>query len=315
MERIVFLERGTFRVAFTRPSFDHEWVEYSSTDAIDAVERLRGASIAIVNKLPLRAAELGQLPQLKLIAIAATGVDNIDLEYCRRRGIGVCNVRNYAGHSLPEHVLMLVLTLRRNLIAYREDVTSGKWAAADQFCLLDHAIHDINGSTLGIVGYGFLGQAVARKATALGMNVLIAARRGVPKPREGRMSFEQVLGLSDVLSLHVPLTRDTKNLIAEAELRQMKTTALLINTARGNLVHEPSLLRALREGWIAGAGLDVLREEPPRNGNDLLNVDLPNLVVTPHIAWASREAMESLGRQLIANLEAFVRGEKLNRVV
>jgi glycerate dehydrogenase len=315
MERIVFLERNTFKVEFRRPHFVHEWIDYDETSADQIVERLQDATIAICNKLPLREPQLSRLPQLKLIAVAATGIDNIDLDYCKRRRIAVCNARHYAGNSLPEHVLLLMLALRRNLTAYLEDVRAEKWQQARQFSLLDHPIHDLHGATLGIVGYGFLGQAVGALAAAIGMNLLIAERKAARTIRKGRAAFNQVLEVSDVITLHCPLTDETKNLIDHSELKMMKRDSLLINTARGGLVNEKALLEALREGLIGGAAFDVLSEEPPRSGNPLLDARLPNLIVTPHVAWASREAMQTLADQLVDSLEAFVRGEMLNRVV
>lgn len=315
MERIVFLERNTFKVNFRRPLFAHEWTDHDETAADQIVDRLQSATIAICNKLPLRAPELSRLPQLKLIAVAATGVDNIDLDYCQQNEIAVCNARHYAGASLPEHVLLLMLALRRNLQAYVVDVNAGEWQQAKQFCLLDHPIHDLRGTTLGIIGYGFLGQAVGKLARAVGMKLLIAERKGATSIRSERVLFDEVLKNSDVITLHCPLTDETRNLIDQQELATMKREALLINTARGGLVNESALLKALREDEIAGAAFDVLSEEPPRHGNALLEAQLPNLIVTPHIAWASREAMQTLADQLVASLEAFVRGEMLNRVV
>jgi glycerate dehydrogenase len=315
MKRIIFLERDTFRVDFRRPGFEHEWTEFGQTRPDQVVERLRDANIAIVNKLPLREPELAILPKLKLIAVAATGVDNIDLEYCREHSIAVCNTRNYAAHSLPEHVLLLILALRRNLISYREDVKRGEWERAGQFCLLSQPIRDLHGSTLGIIGNGFLGQAVGRLAGAVGMEVLVSERKHAPAIRAGRVSFEEVLRRSDVITLHCPLTSATANLIGEPEFRLMKPDALLINTARGGLVNDKDLLCALQEHWIGGAAIDVLTKEPPREGNILLSANLPNLIVTPHVAWASQEAMQTLADQLIDNLEAFIRGEPKNRVV
>ena len=315
MERIVFLERNTFRVEFRRPQFEHEWIDYGETSSDQIVERLQDATIAICNKLPLREPQLSRLPQLKLIAVAATGVDNIDLDYCKQRGVAVCNARHYAGHSLPEHVLLLMLALRRNLTAYLDDIRAEKWQQARQFCLLDHPIHDLHGATLGIVGYGFLGQAVGALAAATGMEVLIAERKAARTIRSGRVAFNRLLEVSDVITLHCPLTDETKNLIDRTELQMMKRGSLLINTARGGLVHEKALLEALRGGLIGGAAFDVLSEEPPRSGNPLLHARLPNLIVTPHVAWASREAMQTLADQLVDSLEAFIRGEVLNRVV
>jgi glycerate dehydrogenase len=315
MERIVFLERNTFKVEFPRPQFEHEWIDHAETEALQVVERLQGATIAICNKLPLRASELSQLPQLKLIAVAATGVDNIDLAYCKQHGIAVCNARHYAGNSLPEHVMMLMLALRRNLKAYLQEVRAGAWQEAKQFCLLNHPIHDLRGATLGIIGYGFLGQAVGNLAKAVGMNLLVAERKAATSISSGRVAFPELLEAADVITLHCPLTEETRNLIDWPELQMMKRESLLINTARGGLVNENALLRALSEQQIAGAAFDVLSEEPPRGGNVLLEAELPNLIVTPHVAWASREAMQTLAVQLIDSMEGFVRGEPVNRVV
>jgi glycerate dehydrogenase len=314
IESIVFLERNTFNIPFRRPDFDHEWVEYGESDESQVVERLRDATIAICNKVGLRANTLSQLPKLKLIAVAATGTDNVDLEYCRAHNIAVCNTRGYAVSSLPEHALMLMLALRRNLVAYRDDVKAGRWQEAKKFCLLDHPIGDLRGTVLGIVGYGTLGQAMAQLGRAIGMEVIVAERKQGPSIRPERRSFADVLRLSDVLSLHCPLTDETRDLIGPSELSQMKRDALLINTARGGLIDDHALLEALKSGKIGGAGIDVLRVEPPREGNPLLEANLPNLIVTPHNAWASKQAMQTLGSQLIETLEAFVRGEPRNLI-
>ena len=315
MESIVFLERSTFNIEFRRPAFLHDWTDYEETLQSEIVSRLCNATIAICNKLPLRAETLRHLPELKLIAVAATGVDNVDLEFCRANGIAVCNTRGYAINSLPEHALMLMLALRRNLIAYRDDVKAGRWYQASQFCLLDHSISDLRGTVLGIIGYGTLGQSMAQLASAIGMEVIVSERKHVERVREGRASFEEVLRRSDVISLHCPLTEETKNLIGAEELLMMKPDAILINTARGGLVDDMALVEALRTGQIAGAGVDVLRIEPPQEGNDLLKAAQPNLIITPHNAWASRQAMQTLADQLMDNLEAFVRGEPRNLVV
>jgi len=313
-EIIVFLERNTFNVPFRRPAFAHEWSEFGETAPGEVVERLAPATIAICNKLPLRAETLSQLPKLKLIAVAATGVDNVDLAYCRSHNITVCNTRGYAVHSLPEHALMLMLALRRNLIAYRNDVKAGRWHEAKQFCLLDHPIGDLRGATLGIVGFGTLGKSMAQLGRAIGMEVFVAEHKNAMVVRDGRTGFQEVLRLSDVLSLHCPLTEETKNLIGAEELAQMKAGAILINSARGGLIDDHALIESLKNGRLAGAGIDVLRNEPPRDGNPLLEVDLPNLIVTPHNAWASRQAMQTLADQLVDNLEAFVRGSPQNIV-
>jgi glycerate dehydrogenase len=312
MERIVFLERKTIQADFRRPNFPHEWIEYGETLPDQVRERLEDASIVISNKLGLRAPDLSQLPQLRLIAIAATGSDCVDLEYCRAHGIAVCNVRGYAVNSVPEHVLMLILALRRNLFAYRDDVREGKWQSSKQFCLLTNELHDIKGSTLGIVGHGSIGQAMAGLGQAVGMRVLIAEHRNAPAIRQGRVPFADVLRQSDVISLHCPLTDETRNVIDRAEFQLMKPNALLINSARGGLVSDDALIDSLKSSRIAGAAVDVLRAEPPVHGSPLLELSLPNFIVTPHVAWASNEAVQALADQVIDNIEAFVAGKPRN---
>jgi glycerate dehydrogenase len=314
MEQIVFLDRNTLRAEIRRPAFAHEWREYEETSAAEVSERLRGATIAITNKVPLREAGLAGLTDLKFIAVAATGVDIVDLEYCRRKGIPVSNVRNYAPHSVPEHVMALILALRRHLFNYRDEIQSGAWQRARAFCLLDYPIRELHESSLGIVGHGALGRAVEQLARGFGMRVLISERKGARAVRPGRTGFEEVLRSSDILSLHCPLTAETRNLIGPAELKEMPRHSLLINTARGGLVDESALAEALRSGTIAGAGFDVLSTEPPRAGNPLLDLNLPNFILTPHVAWASREAMQALADQLIANIEAFQGGRPQNLV-
>ena len=210
---------------------------------------------------------------------------------------------------------MLMLALRRNLVAYRSDIESGDWYEAKQFCLLDHPIIDLRGSTLGIIGHGKLGQSMAHLGRALGMEVLIAERKDTNELREGRTPFDEVLRSSDVVSLHCPLTEDTKNLIGSRELELMKLDGVLINTARGGLVDDEALLSALTNKRIGGAGIDVIRVEPPQKPHALLEARLPNLIVTPHNAWASRQAMEALAEQVITNIEAFVSGTPRNLVI
>lgn len=317
MERIVYLEKESMIAEVRRPSFAHDWVEYPKTAADQVVERLRGATIAIINKVPLPAAVIDALPDLKLIAIAATGTNVVDIDACRRNGIVVCNIRGYAAHTVPEHVFSMLLALSRNLFAWRESVQAGRWQQSDQFCLFDHPIRDLHGATLGVVGSGSLGGGVVRLAEAFGMRVLRAEHKGATSIRPGYTAFAEVLAQADAISLHCPLNEATRNLIGETELRVMKCTALLINTARGGIVDEAALTRALREGWIAGAGFDVLTAEPPPVGHPMLDpalLALPNFLLTPHVAWASRPAMQALADQLIDNLEAFVAGAPRNVV-
>jgi glycerate dehydrogenase len=308
---IVFLDRESVGADVRRPDFPHNYTEHQSTwTPEDIVSRLKGATIAIINKVPMREDVLKQLPNLKLIAVAATGTDVVDKAYCKANGITVVNIRNYAFNTVPEHVLAVMFALRRNLPAYIEDVRNGRWGKVDQFCFFDHPIRDIAGSTMGIVGYGAIGKEVGKRAQALGMRVL--PYDVMPQP--GLVDFDTLLKESDVITLHMPLTPGTKNMFGAAELKKMKPTAILINTARGGLVDEAALAEALTAGTIAGAGFDVLTKEPPKEGNILLDLKLPNLIVTPHVAWASVEAMQILADQLIDNVEAFVAGKPRNVV-
>ena len=312
--RIVFLERESIRGTFRQPDFPHDYDEYPLSAAEDVTARVREASIVITNKVVLRGELLATLPKLKMIACAATGTDNVDLAWCREHGIVVSNIRGYAANTVPEHVIALAMALRRNLLAYRRDVRDGQWQRSPNFCFFDHPIRDLHGATLGLIGRGSLGEGVARLAEAFGMRVLWAERKGAEKVGPGRTAFAELLRQSDVVSLHCPLNDATRGLIGEAELRLMKPEAILINTARGGIVDEAALVRALKENWIGGAGFDVLSKEPPREGNPLLELDQPNFILTPHVAWASAGAMQALLDQLTGNLEAFARGEPRNRV-
>ncbi|MBC7685008.1 MAG: D-2-hydroxyacid dehydrogenase [Bdellovibrionales bacterium] len=314
MHKIVFLDRDSLLATVRKPAFEHQWAEYPATTPAAVVERLRGATIAITNKVPLRAAEIAQLPDLRMVAIAATGTDNVDLTACRDLGIVASNIRNYSLVSVPEHVFTLMLALRRNLRAYTSDVEAGLWEKSSRFCLLDHPIGDLAGSTLGIVGYGALGRKVALLARAFGMRVIVASRAPVIEDGVTRAPLAELLRSADIVSLHLPLTEHTRNLIGAAELASMKRSALLINTARGGLVDEAALAQALRNGVIAGAGFDVLGQEPPTPGNPLLSLRLPNFILTPHVAWASAGAMQTLADMLVENIEAFERGAPLNLV-
>ncbi len=312
--RIVFLERESIRGEFRRPDFPHDYEEYPLSAAEDVPARVREASIVITNKVVLHGELLATLPNLKMVACAATGTDNVDIEWCRSHGVVVSNIRGYAVHTVPEHVFALILTLRRKLPDYRRDVQAGRWQQAPMFCFFDYPIGDLHGATLGIFGRGSLGEGVARLAEAFGMRVLWGEHKGADKVRPGRTAFADVLREADVISLHCPINEATRGMIGEAELKTMKRDALLINAARGGLVDEAAVARALKEGWIGGAGFDVLSKEPPREGNPLLTLDLPNFILTPHVAWASAGAMQALLDQLTGNLEAFARGEPRNRV-
>jgi glycerate dehydrogenase len=307
--RVVFLDRASLKARLRPLSFAADYREHAKTDAGEVLEHLRGAAIAITNKVPLRADSLRQLPQLKMIAVAATGYDVVDVPYCKEHGIAVANIRNYAVHTVPEHTFALILALKRNLPAYRSDVEAGVWNQSDQFCFFTHPIGDLHGATLGIVGEGAIGQSVASIGRAFGMSVLFADH--APPKADGVVftPMDQVLAQSDILTLHCPLSAATRNLIDAAAFRKMKRTALLINTARGGLVDEAALIEALDRQLIAGAGFDVLTVEPPKHGHPLLDVRKPNFILTPHIAWASDGAMQFLADQLIDNIEGWASGK------
>ncbi|HSN34039.1 MAG TPA: D-2-hydroxyacid dehydrogenase [Ideonella sp.] len=305
---VVFLDRDSLKATVRRPAQAESYVEHAKTSPDQVVERLRHATVAIVNKVPLRADALAQLPRLKMVAVAATGYDVIDVAYCREHGIAVANIRNYAVHTVPEHAFALILALRRNLLAYRADVEAGVWQRSEQFCFFTHDIGDLHGATLGIVGEGAIGQGTAAIARGFGMKVLFADHA---PPRAEGVEFtplDTVLAESDVISLHCPLTDATRNLISLREFHRMKRNAILINTSRGGLVDEHALIQALDDGLIAGAGFDVLTIEPPTNGHPLLDVRRHNFILTPHVAWASDGAMQFLADQLIDNIDAWAAG-------
>lgn len=315
MHKIVFLDRDSLIATVRPPAFAHSWQDYPGTTPHEVVERLRGASIAVTNKVPVRADAIAQLPDLKMIAVAATGTDNVDLAACRERGIVVANIRNYSLVSVPEHCFALMLAVRRNLRAYASDVEAGLWERSSRFCLLDHPIADLACSRLGIVGYGALGRRVAQIARAFGMEVVVASRSPVADADVIQLPLAELLSSSDVVSLHLPLTESTRNMIGAGELASMKHSAILINTARGGLVDEAALADALGAGVIAGAGFDVLSKEPPLPDNPLLKLRLPNFVLTPHVAWASGGAMQTLADILVDNLDAWAGGVPKNVVV
>jgi glycerate dehydrogenase len=313
MEHIVFLDRDSLMADVRAPSFAHGWQEYGATLADQVVARLQGATIAITNKVPLRADAIAQLPDLRMIAVAATGTDVIDLDACRARGIVVSNIRNYSLVSVPEHCFTLILALRRNLVAYRADVDAGKWQASTRFCLLDHPITDLAGSRLGIVGYGALGKKVAALGRAFGMAICVTARSNVVEEGVTQLPLADLLRTCDVITLHLPLSNETRHMIGAHELAMMKPGAVLINTARGGLVDEAALAAVLATGAIS-AGFDVLSREPPAPDNPLLGLRLPNFILTPHTAWASSGAQQILADMLVDNVEAYIAGAPLNVV-
>lgn len=318
MEHAVFLDvetldRDDLDLSRLRASMP-DWDLHATTEAKDVAARIADADVIVTNKVVLDTPALEAAEHLKLVCVAATGTNNIDLEAARRKGIAVCNVRDYGTPSVVEHVFALILALRRRLIDYRCALSRGEWQASPHFCLLDYPMTELRDKVLGIIGYGVLGRAVAQVAEAFGMRLLISERPGGPAV-PGRTPLPELLEVADVISLHCPLTEHTKGLIGAPELARMKADAVLINTARGAIVDPDALVRALRAGAIGGAGIDVLDTEPPRAGHPLLKADLPNLIVTPHVAWASREARQRLADQLADNIEAFRGGHPINLVV
>lgn len=290
-----------------------QWHMHAATQPADVAARIRDAGVVVSNKVVLDSRTLQSAGVLELVCIAATGTNNIDLDAAGERGLTVCNVAGYATRSVVEYVFAQLLSLYRQLPAYHADIKSGKWQRAEHFCLLDHPIRELHGQTLGIIGYGELGRAVAEMGRAFGMHVLVAERANAPL-RSGRTPLGTVLAESHVVSLHCPLTPDTRNLIGREELDAMREDAVLVNTARGGIVDESALLQALQTGRIAAAVVDVLENEPPRDGNPLLDATLPTLLVTPHIAWASRTSRQQLVNELAENISAWRRGTPRNVV-
>ena len=317
MTRIVFLDRDTIgpTVQLNRPIHDHKWIAYDRSTPDEAIERLQHADIAITNKVPILSEALHKLPRLKMIAVAATGYDVIDIAACAERDITVSNVRGYAVNTVPEHAFALIFALRRNLMGYRSDVIRGKWQESGQFCFFTHEIRDLSGSRLGIIGEGAIGQAVASIGRALGMDAVFAAHKGVEGLGPLYTPFDKVIETSDVITLHAPLFPATRNMISTPEFEAMKKKPILVNTARGGLVDESALVDALERGLISGAGFDVLTTEPPSSDNPLLSVlERPNVIVTPHVAWASHEAMQTLWDQTISHVDNFLDGRPSNVV-
>ena len=316
-QRAVFLDHtsldlGDLDLAPLRQCFS-ELQLWSDTDADNVIERLQGASVAISNKIQLNARTLAACPELKLILVAATGTNNVDLEAARARGITVANCQGYGTPSVAQHTLGLLLALATRLVDYNKAVNAGQWQQARQFCLLDFPIVELEGKTLGLFGHGELGSAVARLAEAFGMRVLLGQIPGRPA-RADRLPLDELLPQVDALTFHCPLNEHTRNFIGARELALLKPGAFVVNTARGGMIDELALANALRSGHLGGAATDVLSVEPPRDGNPLLAHDIPRLIITPHSAWGSREARQRIVGQLTQNAEAFFNGTALRAV-
>ena len=292
-----------------------ELVLFDDTDDSDVAARIGEADIVFTNKIRLNRELLEKAGNLKLIALTATGTDNIDTETAKAHGIAVANIRAYCTQSVVEHVFGVLLTLTHNLNRYHNDVRAGLWQQSAEFCMLDHPVRELSAMTFGIVGYGSLGQGVAEVAQHFGARTLVSARPGSDVIPDGRVAFAQLLAESDVVSLHCPLTDNTRKLFGSEQFRSMKNRAILINTARGGLIDSQALVDALTTGEIAAAAIDVLPAEPPVEGDPLLDYQGSNLIVTPHIAWATNEARQNAIDELAANTKAFLDGEGRNRVV
>jgi glycerate dehydrogenase len=317
--RSVFLDYATV-------SFDGDLDPRALLDALPGLEirahtaqdevaaHLEGAEVVLVNKLRITREAIEATPSLRLVVLAATGTNNVDLVAAAERGIAVCNLRDYCTASVVQHVFGVLLALTHKLREYDALVRTGAWQRGEQFCLLDFPIRELVGRTIGIVGYGTLGKGVAQVARAFGMQVLVANRPGGTR-EAGRIDLHDLLPRVDVLSLHCPLSPATQGVIGAPEIELMKRDAVLVNTARGALVDSAALATALRAGRLGGAAIDVLPQEPPVDGNPLLAGDIPNLIVTPHIAWAAREARQRCLDEMAANVQAFRRGERRGRVV
>lgn len=292
------------------------WQFHDETNQAQVADRIKDAEIVISNKTMLDRLAISAANRLKLICVAATGYNNVDLVAAAEHNIPVCNVRGYATPSVVQHVFMLMLNLTRCFVEYQQLVRNGGWQTSPFFCPLDFGIEELTDKRLGIIGYGELGKAVGKVAQAFGMQVLIAEHKNTPAAlvRPGRLAFDAALSQSDFISLHCPLSEETRNLISHREFALMKPTAHLINTARGGLVNETDLLQCLSASRIAGAGIDVLQEEPPVHGNILLDYPHPNLIITPHTAWASRESRQRLLDLLADNIRNFLQDKPFNQI-
>jgi glycerate dehydrogenase len=310
---IVFLDSDSLPRTIARPTWGSSWIDRPSTRADELVLVASHADALITNKVRIGRAELAQLPLLRFICVAATGYDCIDLAACREFGVVVSNVPAYSAHSVAESVITSIFALRRQLFSYR-DAARHDWSTSAHFCVHKAPIKDVRGSVLGIIGKGDIGTATARLAEAVGMQVIYAEHRHSNTTRPGYQPFYSVLAESDVITLHCPLNELTRGLIGTTELARMKPGAVLINTARGPLLDETAVLQAFNSGHLGGAALDVLSSEPPPQNHPLLSTDLANLIVTPHVAWASQSSLQRLADEIVGNLQAFGKGAPINQV-
>ena len=294
-----------------------EIVVHSFSNQEEVLSRIEDVEVAIANKVVFDANVFARATKLKLICVTATGTNNIDLEAAKQSGVVVCNIKDYCTDSVVQHVLLSMLTLKHSSRDYSASMDNGDWQEGNSFSLLQHPITELSGKSLGIIGYGVLGQGVARAATTLGLRVLISesfAENNKPDEGIARVPFDTLLAESDIISLHCPLTDNTEGLFDENAFKKMKSSAILINTARGGLINDHALIKAIEDKAIAGAAIDVLDQEPPDSDHPLMQKQYSNLIITPHIAWAAREARQRALDRIAENIEAFQNNRPINVV-
>lgn len=315
--KIVYLDRATLAesVRLRDLGDQHQWVNYPTSNSQQAIERCEGADIVVTNKVNIDRALLEACPRIAHVAVSATGYNCVDIDACHEHSVSVSNIPRYASITVPEHVLTLALTLRRQLLQYRAKVIAGDWHNSDIFCLFDQPIRDLNGCVFGVLGFGDLGQATARLANAMGMRVIFTSRSDKPCDFARQVSLDELLRSCDVLSVHCSLNESSKNLIGAAQLAAMQEHCVLINTARGGVVDELATVEAIRKQQIGAIGFDVLCQEPPAEDSPLLQIaERNNVIITPHIAWASEHALQQVADILVDNVAAFIDGNATNLV-
>lgn len=312
--KIVFLDRKALPCALPEFNFPHELVTYDFSEDHQLISRIKDANIVITNKCRLTREVLKNAPQLKLITLTATGYNNVDLIAATAHGIKVSNVTGYSSAGVAQHALTLILNLLRKTIEYQQAAREGIWQDSPVFCVLGAPLHELNGLTLGIIGNGEIARTLVQYAKIFDIKVILLDRKGATTIRKDYVAFEAGLQQADIISIHCPLTPETTNLIGLNEFKQMKQSSIIINTARGGIINETDLYTALKAGIIAGAGLDVLTEEPPKNGNILLDPSLTNLIITPHIAWMGQSSLKTLAQETVHNIHAFQHAAPRNLV-
>lgn len=315
--RIVYLDRDGLpdRIKIPEPCAKHEWVNYPNSNAAQAIERSLGADILVVNKVPITAELLDACPSVKHVVVSATGYNIVDIQACQARSVSVSNIPSYAAITVSEHVIACAITLRRELLRYTNAVSQGEWQNSSAFCLFGAPFQNLQGATIGLIGLGEIGEATAQKAHALGMKVIFSTRKPKTHPFAKQVSLDDLLQRSDIISLHCDLNPSTTNLISEREIALMQKHAILINTARGGIVDEVALTKAIKQQKLAGIAVDVMQQEPPSNDAPLLSIaNQTNVLITPHIAWASEQAMQYLANTVSHNINGFIDGSPINLV-